>query len=68
LQDSVKVQALYVLILGNPCYVELKLPSPAKAKEKALKALFARKLMERGWLSAPLHKHGSYRFFLKERV
>ena len=26
--------------------------SPAKAKEKALKALFARKLMERGWLSA----------------
>jgi len=28
------------------------LPSPAKAKEKALKALFARKLMERGWLTA----------------
>ncbi|MFP3287432.1 MAG: hypothetical protein RXP86_09265, partial [Acidilobus sp.] len=28
--------------------------SPAKAKEKALKALFARKLMERGWLSALL--------------
>jgi hypothetical protein len=40
----------------------------AKVKEKALKALFARKLMERGWLSAPLHKHGYYRFFLKERV
>jgi hypothetical protein len=54
LQDSVKVQALYVLILGNPCYVELELPSPAKAEEKALKALFARKLMERGWLSALL--------------
>jgi len=28
--------------------------SPAKAKEKALKALFARKLMERGWLTALL--------------
>ncbi len=28
--------------------------SPAKVKEKALKALFARKLMERGWLSALL--------------
>jgi len=28
--------------------------SPAKAKEKALKALFARKLIERGWLSALL--------------
>jgi len=28
--------------------------SPAKAKEKALKALFVRKLMERGWLSALL--------------
>jgi len=28
--------------------------SPAKAEEKALKALFARKLMERGWLSALL--------------
>ena len=27
---------------------------PAKAKEKALKALSARKLMERGWLSALL--------------
>jgi isochorismate synthase EntC len=30
------------------------LPSLAKAKEKALKALSARKLMERGWLSALL--------------
>ncbi|MFP3172895.1 MAG: FkbM family methyltransferase [Acidilobus sp.] len=30
------------------------MPSPAKAKEKALKALFARKLIERGWLSALL--------------
>jgi len=28
--------------------------SPAKVKEKALKALFARKLMEKGWLSALL--------------
>ncbi|MFP3172506.1 MAG: FkbM family methyltransferase [Acidilobus sp.] len=28
--------------------------SPAKVKEKALKALFARKLMERGWLTALL--------------
>ena len=28
--------------------------SPAKVKEKALKALFARKLIERGWLSALL--------------
>ncbi|MFP3320314.1 MAG: hypothetical protein RXO24_07110 [Acidilobus sp.] len=28
--------------------------SPAKAKEKALKALSARKLMERGWLTALL--------------
>jgi len=28
--------------------------SPAKVKEKALKALFARKLMERGWPSALL--------------
>jgi hypothetical protein len=28
--------------------------SPDKVKEKALKALFARKLMERGWLSALL--------------
>ena len=28
--------------------------SPAKAKEKVLKALSARKLMERGWLSALL--------------
>jgi len=28
--------------------------SPAKAKEKALKALSARKLIERGWLSALL--------------
>jgi len=28
--------------------------SPAEAKEKALKALFVRKLMERGWLSALL--------------
>jgi hypothetical protein len=54
LQDSVKVQALYVLILGHPCYTELKLLSPAKAKEKALKALSARKLMERSWLSALL--------------
>jgi len=26
--------------------------SPAKVKEKALKALFARKLIEKGWLSA----------------
>jgi hypothetical protein len=48
------VQALYVLILGYPCYIELELLSPAKVKEKALKALFARKLMERGWLSALL--------------
>jgi len=31
-----------------------ELLSPAKAKEKALKALSARKLMERGWLSALL--------------
>jgi len=28
--------------------------SPAKAKEKALKALFARKLIEKGWLTALL--------------
>ncbi|MFP3287637.1 MAG: hypothetical protein RXP86_10295 [Acidilobus sp.] len=28
--------------------------SPDKVKEKALKALFARKLIERGWLSALL--------------
>ncbi|MFP3287920.1 MAG: hypothetical protein RXP86_11725 [Acidilobus sp.] len=28
--------------------------SPDKVKEKALKALFARKFMERGWLSALL--------------
>jgi hypothetical protein len=28
--------------------------SPAKAKEKALKALSVRKLMERGWLTALL--------------
>ncbi|MFP3320639.1 MAG: hypothetical protein RXO24_08745 [Acidilobus sp.] len=28
--------------------------SPAKAKEKVLKALSARKLMERGWLTALL--------------
>jgi hypothetical protein len=54
LHDSVKAQALYVLILCQPCYTELKLLSPAKVKEKALKALFARKLMERGWLSALL--------------
>ena len=32
------------------CWAEL--PDPAKAKEKALKALSARKLMERGWLTA----------------
>jgi hypothetical protein len=54
LQDSVKVKALYVLTLGHPCYTELKLPSPVKAKEKALKALSVRKLMERGWLTALL--------------
>jgi len=31
-----------------------ELLSPAKAKEKALKALSVRKLMERGWLTALL--------------
>ncbi|MFP3287373.1 MAG: hypothetical protein RXP86_08970 [Acidilobus sp.] len=31
-----------------------ELLSPDKVKEKALKALFARKLIERGWLSALL--------------
>ena len=31
-----------------------ELLDPAKAKEKALKALSVRKLMERGWLSALL--------------
>jgi len=48
------VKALYVLILGYSCHTEPRLLSPAKVKEKALKALFARKLMERGWLSALL--------------
>ena len=43
----------FILNIDIDC-VGLKLLSPAKAKEKALKALFARKLMGRGWLSALL--------------
>jgi hypothetical protein len=40
--------------LANHITLELKLLSPAKVKEKALMALCARKLVERGWLTALL--------------